>query len=84
MQANSHVLSVLQDQMDAKNELIWNLQNDEQLQRAAVAALLERSDARSWGLVQQVRLVESKLAELTNIEMNKRKYEVDEYIVCFN
>lgn len=67
--------------MSVKNELIEKLQDDEQLQRAAVGALLERSDARSWGLVQQVRLVELKLAELTTIELDKRKFEIDECVV---
>lgn len=74
-------MDILQDQFDAKNELLQKLQDDDQLQKIAVGALLERSDARSWGLVQQVRLVESKLAELTLLEMDKRKLEIDEQVV---
>lgn len=57
------------------------LQSDENLQRAAVGALLERGDARSWGLIQQVKLVESQLAELTAIEMKRRKLQVIEQLV---
>lgn len=75
------MLNVLQHQISAKSELISQIQDDEQLQRIAVGALLERSDARSWGLVQQVRLVESKLAELTSIELDKRKLQVDDHVV---
>lgn len=58
-------------------ELIVKLQEDSDLQKAAVGTLLERGDARSWGLMQQVRLVESQLAALTHIEMDKRKLQID-------
>ncbi|KAK5642385.1 hypothetical protein RI129_008552 [Pyrocoelia pectoralis] len=79
-QTDSHLLDVLQNQGLHKAELILQLQGDVDLQKAAVGALLERSDARSWGLVQQVRMVESQLATLTNIEMNRRKLQLDDHL----
>lgn len=52
-----------------------------EIQKAAVGALLERSDARSWGLVQQIRLVETQLAALTTIEIDKRKLKLTDHLV---
>lgn len=51
------------------------------LQKVAVAALLERSDARSWSIMQQVNLVQSQLAALTNIELERRKFEINQQLV---
>jgi len=65
-----------------KSELMGRLQKDEELQCAAVGALLERSDARSWSLVHQVSLVESQLAALTAVEMERKKLQMNEQVVC--
>lgn len=54
---------------------------DSELQKAAVSTLLERGDLRSWGLLQQVRLVETQLAALTNIELDRKKLKMDQHIV---
>lgn len=67
-----------------KAEFVAQLQNDEELQKAAVGALLERGDARSWGLLQQVRFVEAQLAALTAIEIDKKKLELDQHLVSSN
>lgn len=77
---DSHLLDVLQNQGLHKAELMLQLQSDVDLQKAAVGALLERGDARSWGLVQQVRMVESQLAALTSIELKRRKLKLDEHV----
>ncbi|KAF5288237.1 hypothetical protein FQA39_LY04005 [Lamprigera yunnana] len=80
VQSDSHLTEILQNQDLQKTHLISELQNDVDLQKAAVATLLEISDARSWGLVQQLRMVESQLAALTKIELNRRKLQMDEQI----
>ncbi|KAK4877286.1 hypothetical protein RN001_009792 [Aquatica leii] len=80
VQSDSHLLDVLQNQGLHKAQLISQLQDDVDLQKAAVGALLEIGDARSWGLVQQVRMVESQLAALTNIELNRRKLKMDDQL----
>ena len=82
MHTNEHLSSIMQrTQKERSSELIINLQRDSELQKAAVGALLERGDARSWGLVQHVRLVESQLAALTVIEVDRRKLEMDQQLV---
>lgn len=79
--SNNHLTEVLKNQEEQHAELVSELQKDMELQRIAVGALLERSDAHSWGLIQQVYLVEAQLAKLTAIEMDKRKLELEENVV---
>lgn len=71
----------MQDQEKNRQDLVVRLREDEQLQKAMVAALLERSDARSWSIVQQVNLVQSQLGALTAIELERKKLEVNQQIV---
>ncbi|XP_072379383.1 E3 ubiquitin-protein ligase LRSAM1-like isoform X1 [Diabrotica undecimpunctata] len=77
---DSKLIEVLQNQDDHKVELINKLIIDNDLQKAAVGTLLERGDARSWGLLQQIRLVETQLAALTRIEIDRKKLEMDEHL----
>lgn len=81
MEKNNHLLQILSYHTCKKARFVTQLQNDEELQKAAVGALLERCDARSWGLLQQIRLVEAQLATLTTIEIDKKKLELDQYLV---
>ncbi|XP_015834275.2 E3 ubiquitin-protein ligase LRSAM1 isoform X2 [Tribolium castaneum] len=78
MDYDYRISEILQNQDLHKAELLSKLQEDSELQKVAVGALLERGDARSWGLLQQVKLVESQLAALTHIEMDKKKLEIEE------
>lgn len=75
---------MVRDQKRTQEDLVNRLRKDEVLQRAAVAALLERSDARSWSIVQQVNLVQSQLAALTSIELERKKLEINQQIVRKN
>lgn len=74
---------VLHQQDFQKEGLRTQLQENEELQMVMVGALLERGDSRSWGLIQQVRLVESQLGALTTIELDRRKLMMDEHLVSF-
>ncbi|XP_058799573.1 E3 ubiquitin-protein ligase LRSAM1-like isoform X2 [Phymastichus coffea] len=80
LENNEQLLKVMQDQEKNRQDLVIRVKEDEQLQKALVAALLERSDARSWSIVQQVNLVQSQLAALTTIELERRKYEINQHI----
>ncbi|XP_076248356.1 E3 ubiquitin-protein ligase LRSAM1 isoform X2 [Calliopsis andreniformis] len=77
---NDHLAQIVQNQEKNRQNLIDTLRQDEVLQKAAVAALLERSDARCWSIMQQVNLVQSQLAALTNIELEKRKLEMNQQL----
>ncbi|XP_015125892.1 E3 ubiquitin-protein ligase LRSAM1 isoform X1 [Diachasma alloeum] len=80
LRSNEHLASVAKDQKRDREGLLERLRKDEVLQKAALAALLERSDARSWSIVQQVNLVQSQLVVLTNIELERRKLEINQQI----
>lgn len=54
---------------------------DEKLQKAAFATFIQKNDARTWGLVEQVRIVESQLAAMTNCEIERKKLQLDDKIV---
>lgn len=77
---SDYLAQIVHDQEKTRQDLIDRLRQDEVLQKAAVAALLERSDARSWSIVQQVNLVQSQLAALTNIELERRKLEINQQL----
>ncbi|XP_043490704.1 E3 ubiquitin-protein ligase LRSAM1-like isoform X3 [Polistes fuscatus] len=77
---NDHLAQIVQNQEKSRQDLIDKIRQDEVLQKVAVAALLERSDARSWSIMQQVNLVQSQLAALTNIELERRKFEMNQQL----
>ncbi|KAL3285366.1 hypothetical protein HHI36_019474 [Cryptolaemus montrouzieri] len=66
-----------------KKDIVSKLLSDMELQKAALGTLLERNDARSWGLIQQVSLVESQLAALTQLELDRRKLQLDDQVNDF-
>lgn len=61
--------------------VVAKITQNEELQKAAFAALIEKNDARSWGLIEQVRIVESQLASMTNCEIERKKLNLDDRIV---
>lgn len=77
---NDHLAQIMHDQEKSRQDLVDRLRQDEVLQKAAVAALLERSDARSWSIIQQMNLVQSQLAALTNIELERKKLEINQQL----
>ncbi|XP_025836994.1 E3 ubiquitin-protein ligase LRSAM1 isoform X3 [Agrilus planipennis] len=80
MELDKHLVDVLSNQDLQKTELISKLEEDTLLQKAAVSTLLERSDARSWALRQEMRLVEGQLAALTAIELDRKRLKMDEHL----
>lgn len=61
--------------------IVAKITHNEVLQKAAFTALVEKNDARTWGLVEQVRIVESQLAAMTNCEIERKKLQLDDCIV---
>ncbi|EEB17632.1 ubiquitin ligase protein LRSAM1, putative [Pediculus humanus corporis] len=64
-----------------KGQLIQTLRDDNDLQKSAVISILEKSDASSWEIKKQILFIENKLAELTRLELAKRKLESDSQVV---
>ncbi|CRL08548.1 CLUMA_CG021233, isoform A [Clunio marinus] len=61
-----------------RTEIIEKVNQDEDWQKSAVAALIAKNDARSWGLMEQIKIVESQIAAMTNLEIDKKKINQDE------
>lgn len=77
LEKDAQLDQIVKSQERNQQELAQELQNNQNLQMAAVGALMERSDSRTWSLIQQVQFISSQLAKLTNIELDKRKLKMD-------
>lgn len=60
---------------------IVNMLENENMQKKAVEALIARNDSRTWGLVEQVRIIETQLATITHCENARKKLTTDETLV---
>lgn len=60
--------------------LVDKINQNEELQKTAFAALISKNDARSWGLCEQLRIVESQLAAMTYYEIERKKLSMDEQL----
>lgn len=54
---------------------------DEEAQKAAVGALLERGDVQTQNLIMQVKIVEQQLALLTSLEMQRKNMDANQRLV---
>lgn len=83
---NEHETNQLLSNMFANNdrdrsEVVIKIMQDEDLQKSAVATLITENDARTWGLMEQMRIVESQLAAMTCCEIERQKLSADEQLV---
>ncbi|XP_055387066.1 E3 ubiquitin-protein ligase LRSAM1-like [Condylostylus longicornis] len=60
--------------------IIEKIYEDEELQKQAVASLISKNDARSWGLIEQLKIVETQLASMTVLEIEKKQFSNVEQI----
>jgi E3 ubiquitin-protein ligase LRSAM1 len=61
-------------------ELVEKINQDEQWQKSAVATLIAKNDARSWGITEQIKIVEAQIAAMTNYELDKKKANQEELL----
>lgn len=76
--SNEQLGGILKTRDELQFVLMERLLKDEAIQKAAVGALLEKCDARTWGLVQEITLVESHLARLSIIELGRKKLQLND------
>lgn len=81
MNSNHLLYSLFKANDKDRMAIVTKIMQNEELQKAAFARLIEKNDARTWGLVQQVRIVESQLAAMTNCEIERKKLQLDDQIV---
>uniref|UniRef100_A0A1L8DSD9 Putative e3 ubiquitin-protein ligase lrsam1 n=1 Tax=Nyssomyia neivai TaxID=330878 RepID=A0A1L8DSD9_9DIPT len=79
-ETNDILEQVFRNHTNDRREIVTEINRDEELQKAAVATLIAKNDARSWGLVEQMRIVEGQLAAMSVFEMEKKKVATDEQI----
>lgn len=61
---------------ESRSVLVGQLLEDHDVQKAVVASLVERTDARSWSLNQEIALISSHLAKLSIIEQEKKNLQL--------
>ncbi|XP_055687768.1 E3 ubiquitin-protein ligase LRSAM1-like isoform X2 [Lutzomyia longipalpis] len=79
-ETNDTLEQIFRNHSNDRREIVTEINRDEELQKAAVATLISKNDARSWGLVEQMRIVEGQLAAMSNFEMEKKKMATEEQI----
>lgn len=80
-QKNDAVMEFFKKFEKNQAQLVETLARNEELQKSAVASLLERNDAISWELTKQISIIETKLVELTRLELSRKKLETESLIV---
>lgn len=71
---------VFQEYDKNRLQLVDKINQDEEWQKSAVATLIAKNDARSWGLMEQIKIVEAQIAAMTNYEIDKKKMNQDELL----
>ncbi|XP_023952546.2 E3 ubiquitin-protein ligase LRSAM1-like [Bicyclus anynana] len=70
----------LSELLNAKDEsrtaLVQTLLEDQDIQKAMVSSLLEKVDAKSWSLNQEISLISTNLARLSIIEQEKKNMHI--------
>lgn len=61
----------------SRTEFVGQLLEDQDVQKAIVASLMERTDAKTWSLNEEISLISSHLARLSTIEQEKKKLQLD-------
>lgn len=60
---NNLLLNEMFDEYDKnRNQLVDKINQDEEWQKSAVATLIAKNDARTWGLMEQIKIVEAQIA----------------------
>ncbi|XP_068628750.1 E3 ubiquitin-protein ligase LRSAM1-like [Battus philenor] len=76
----SESTSKLSDILNAKDnsrvELVQQLLEDEDVQKALVTSLLEKVDSKTWSINEEISLISSHLAKISVIEQEKRKLQI--------
>ncbi|CAH1716434.1 unnamed protein product [Chironomus riparius] len=78
---NNLLLNEVFDEYDKnRNQLVEKINQDEEWQKSAVATLITKNDARTWGLMEQIKIVEAQIAAMTNYEIDKKKINQEELL----
>ncbi|CAG9783083.1 unnamed protein product [Diatraea saccharalis] len=76
LEGNDKLEELLQAKDQSRTALVGQLLEDQDVQRALVASLMEKTDARTWSLNEEISLISSHLARLSAIEQEKKKMQI--------
>ncbi|XP_075986194.1 E3 ubiquitin-protein ligase LRSAM1-like [Anticarsia gemmatalis] len=76
LEVSEKLTELLNAKDQSRTALVEQLLEDQDVQMAIVASLLEKVDARSWSLNQEISLISLHLARLSVIEQEKKKLHI--------
>jgi len=77
---NSLLQDILLSNDKQRETILQQIAVDDELQKSAFASLITKNDSRSWGLIEQIRILENELGKLTNLEIEKKKLCMNEQV----
>ncbi|CAH2989981.1 unnamed protein product [Chilo suppressalis] len=76
LEGNDKLEELLLAKDQSRTALVGQLLEDQDVQKALVASLMEKTDARTWSLNEEISLISSHLVRLSAIEQEKKKMEI--------
>ncbi|CAH0600590.1 unnamed protein product [Chrysodeixis includens] len=76
LEVSEKLTELLNAKDQSRTTLVEQLLEDQDIQKAIVASLLEKVDSRTWSLNQEISLISSHLARLSVIEQEKKKLQI--------
>lgn len=76
LEVSEKLTELLNAKDQSRTALVKQLLEDQDVQMAIVASLLEKVDARSWSLNQEISIISLHLARLSVIEQEKKKLHI--------
>lgn len=76
-EGTNKLVHILNAKDESRTVLIQQVLEDQDIQKAIVSSLLDRVDAKSWSLNQEISLISMNLARLSVIEQEKKKMQIE-------
>ncbi|CAH0722483.1 unnamed protein product, partial [Brenthis ino] len=76
LEGEKKLINLLNAKDQSHTALVQQLLEDQDIQKAIVSSLLDRVDAKSWSLNQEISLISTHLARLSVIEQEKKKMQI--------
>uniref|UniRef100_A0A2H1V5S7 SFRICE_011056 n=1 Tax=Spodoptera frugiperda TaxID=7108 RepID=A0A2H1V5S7_SPOFR len=76
LEVSGKLTELLNAKDQSRTALVEQLLEDQDIQMAIVASLLEKVDAKTWSLNQEISLISSHLARLSVIEQEKKRLQI--------
>ncbi|XP_014246408.1 E3 ubiquitin-protein ligase LRSAM1-like isoform X2 [Cimex lectularius] len=75
---DEQLANLFANKLNDQSSIVNSIGQNETMQEAAVAKLLEKNDLESWRLTAQLKIIERQLAHLTSLELKKKKFNLEQ------